>query len=66
MKIILADKAKGDLIRIYSYVEQRSPLAGEKILARIDNKFDQLVALHWARTLKPRPGGFAVQSLEFT
>ena len=42
MKVILADKAKGDLFRIYSYIEQRSPLAAEKILARIDKKFDQL------------------------
>jgi plasmid stabilization system protein ParE len=24
MKVILADKAKGDLFRIYSYIEQRS------------------------------------------
>jgi plasmid stabilization system protein ParE len=42
MKVILADKAKGDLFRIYSYIEQRSPAAAEKILARIDRKFDQL------------------------
>jgi toxin ParE1/3/4 len=42
MKVILADKAKSDLFRIYSYIEQRSPLAAEKILARIDKKFDQL------------------------
>jgi toxin ParE1/3/4 len=42
MKVIIADKAKSDLFRIYSYVEQRSPLAAEKILARIDKKFDQL------------------------
>jgi toxin ParE1/3/4 len=42
MKVILADKAKGDLFRIYSYIEQRSPAAAEKILARIDKKFDQL------------------------
>ena len=42
MKIVLADKAKSDLFRIYSYVEQRSPAAAEKILSRIDKKFDQL------------------------
>ena len=42
MKIILADKARSDLFRIYSYIEQRSPAAAERILARIDKKFDQL------------------------
>ena len=42
MKVILADKAKSDLFQIYSYIEQRSPLGAEKILARIDKKFDQL------------------------
>jgi len=42
MKVTLADKAKSDLFRIYSYIEQRSPLAAETILARIDKKFDQL------------------------
>ena len=42
MKIVLAEKAKSDLFRIYSYIEQRSPAAAEKILARIDKKFEQL------------------------
>ena len=38
----LSRKAKSDLLRIYSYIEQRSPAAAEKILARIDRKFDEL------------------------
>ena len=42
MKIIISDKAKRDLFRIYSFVEERSPAAAEKVVARIDRKFGQL------------------------
>jgi toxin ParE1/3/4 len=43
MKIIITDRARSDLLRIYSYIEQRSPAAAEKIIERIDRKFDQLL-----------------------
>jgi plasmid stabilization system protein ParE len=56
MKIILADKAKSDLFRIYSYIEQRSPAAAEKILARIDKKFDQLTWFPFIGREQSRPG----------
>jgi len=42
MKVIITDKARTDLLRIYSYIEQRSPAAAETVIARIDRKFDQL------------------------
>ena len=42
MKVIVSDRAKSDLLRIYSYMEERNPFAAERILDRIDKKFDQL------------------------
>jgi plasmid stabilization system protein ParE len=67
MKVIIADKAKSDLFRIYSYVEQRSPLAAEKILARIDKKFDQLTWFPFiGRDGPASPPAFAVPSSEPT
>ena len=67
MKVILADKAKSDLFRIYSYIEQRSPLAAEKILARIDKKFDQLTCSPSSGANGPAsPRVFAVPSSEHT
>jgi toxin ParE1/3/4 len=42
MKVILSDKAKSDLFRIYSYIEKRSLAAAKEILAQIDKKFEQL------------------------
>ena len=41
MKVVLSDKAKSDLFRIYSYVNEHSPVAAEAILAQIDKKFEQ-------------------------
>jgi toxin ParE1/3/4 len=45
MKIFVSDKANRDLLRIYSYFEQRNPTAADAILRRIDEKFGQLAAL---------------------
>jgi plasmid stabilization system protein ParE len=42
MKIVLSDKAKDDLFRVYSYIKERSPAAAEEILAQIDKKLEQL------------------------
>ena len=56
MKVILADKAKSDLFRIYSYIEQRSPLAAEKILARIDKKPSTHLVPIIGRDGQPHPG----------
>jgi toxin ParE1/3/4 len=44
MKIFVSDKANRDLLRIYSYFEQRNPTAADAILRRIDEKFGQLAA----------------------
>ena len=45
MRVILSDKARRDLIRIYSYLEARNSRAAEAALRRIDEKFDQLSSL---------------------
>ena len=42
MKVFISDKARGDLLRIYTFVEARNPRAAEAIVQRIDEKFDQL------------------------
>jgi len=53
MKVFVSDKANRDLLRIYSYFEQRSPTAAESILRRIDEKFDQLAALPFIGRQRP-------------
>jgi toxin ParE1/3/4 len=42
MKVLVSEKAKRDLLRIYSYFEQRNPSAAEATLRRIDERFGQL------------------------
>ena len=53
MKVFVSDKANRDLLRIYSYFEQRSPTAAESILRRIGEKFDQLAALPFIGRQRP-------------
>jgi len=45
MKVLLSDKASGDLLRIYCYIAERNPAAAEALVQRIDQKFDQLSEL---------------------
>ncbi len=45
MKVLLSNKAQGDLLRVYSYIAERNPRAAEDILQRIDEKFGQLSEL---------------------
>jgi toxin ParE1/3/4 len=42
MKVFVSDKAKRDLLRIYSYVSQDNPDAATAILRRIDARLGQL------------------------
>lgn len=42
MKVLVSDKARRDLLRIFSYIAERNPTAAEKFLRRIDEKFHQL------------------------
>ena len=45
MKVLISNKAKIDLLRIYSYLAERNPTAAEATLLRIDEKFSQLAEL---------------------
>jgi toxin ParE1/3/4 len=45
MRILVSDKAKIDLLRIYSYLAERNSTAAEAVLLRIDEKFRQLADL---------------------
>jgi toxin ParE1/3/4 len=42
MRIVLSDKARFDLFRIYRYLEGRSPSAAEAFLRRVDSNFENL------------------------
>jgi toxin ParE1/3/4 len=42
MRIILSDKARADLLRIYRYIEERSPNAADRFIRRIDTNFENL------------------------
>jgi toxin ParE1/3/4 len=42
MRIILSDKAKADLFRIYRYTEERNPSAADRFIRRIDANFGNL------------------------
>jgi toxin ParE1/3/4 len=53
MKVFVSDKANKDLLRIFSYFEQRNPTAAETILRRIDEKFAQLSALPFIGRERP-------------
>jgi toxin ParE1/3/4 len=43
MIVLLSDKAKLDLLRIYRYIEERSPNAANAFLQRVDTNFENLV-----------------------
>ena len=43
MRVVISDKAKSDLIRIYHYLEERSPHAATAFAQRIDSNFANLV-----------------------
>jgi toxin ParE1/3/4 len=42
MRIVLSDKAKSDLLRIYQYIEERSASAAHAFARRIDTNFENL------------------------
>jgi len=42
MRIVLSDKAKSDLFRIYYYIEERNPKAAEAFVRRVDAIFANL------------------------
>jgi toxin ParE1/3/4 len=42
MKIFISEKAKKDLLQIFSYVAARNQFAADKIIEAIDSKFEQL------------------------
>jgi toxin ParE1/3/4 len=43
MRVVISDKAKSDLIRIYLYLEERSLNAATAFAQRIDSNFANLV-----------------------
>ena len=42
MRVVLTDKAKLDLFRIYIYIDERSPSAAESFIRRIRDNFENL------------------------
>jgi plasmid stabilization system protein ParE len=54
MRVVLTAKAKRDLFRIYSYIDERNPSAAESIIQRIRNNFDKLgpVSVYWSRAVE--------------
>jgi toxin ParE1/3/4 len=42
MRIVLSDKAADDLLRIFQYLEERSPAAANDFIRRIDENFKNL------------------------
>jgi plasmid stabilization system protein ParE len=42
MKIFVSGKARQDLLRTFSYLAERNPIAAEALLQAIDRKFEQL------------------------
>jgi toxin ParE1/3/4 len=43
MGIVLSDKARADLLRIFRYIDERSPNAAIDFIRRIDTNFQNLV-----------------------
>ncbi len=43
MRIVVSDKARSDLLRIFRYLDERSPNAAETFIHRIDENFNNLV-----------------------
>ena len=51
MKIFVSEKAKKDLLQIFSYVAQRNQFAADNLIEAIDGKFEQLsFPIYRART----------------
>ncbi len=42
MRVVISDEAKSDLLRIYRYLDERSPYAADAFIQRIDTNFDNL------------------------
>jgi toxin ParE1/3/4 len=42
MRIVLTAKAKRDLLRIYSYIDERNPSAAEAFIQRVRRNFENL------------------------
>ena len=42
MRVVLSDKARFDLFRIYRYLEERSPQAADAFIRRVDSNFQNL------------------------
>ncbi len=43
MRIAVSYKARADLLRIFRYLEERSPNAADAFIHRVDSNFDNLV-----------------------
>ncbi|MGH7246539.1 MAG: type II toxin-antitoxin system RelE/ParE family toxin [Pseudomonadota bacterium] len=43
MQVVLSEKAELDLVRIYRYLEERSPKAAEAFIRRVHSNFENLV-----------------------
>ena len=53
MKVVVSDKAKADLLRIYLYLAPRNAAAAETIIEQFDHRFEQLSRLPFIG--RPRP-----------
>jgi toxin ParE1/3/4 len=42
MRIVLSDKAKTDLLRVYRYIEERNQHAANAFIRRVDTNFENL------------------------
>ena len=42
MKIFISEKAKKDLLQIFSYIAERNQAAADSLIEAIDGKFEQL------------------------
>jgi toxin ParE1/3/4 len=42
MQVVLSDKARFDLLRIYRYLDERSPNAADAFIRRVDSNFENL------------------------
>ena len=42
MRVVISNKARSDLLRIYRHLDERSPNAANTFIQRIDTNFDNL------------------------
>ncbi len=42
MRVVIADKARADLLHLYRYLDERSPNAANAFIRRIDTNFNNL------------------------